>query len=114
MGKQERGDDTTALVLAVLASDGPLHGYGIVRAIERRSAAALKPGEGVLYPALMGLESAGLIVGTWEAPTPGKPPRKVYALTEAGSAELERRRQAWRTHAAAIDAILGGCHAEPA
>lgn len=118
MGKrrgEDRGDDTTALVLAVLRSDGPLHGYGIVRAIEKRSAAALRPGEGVLYPALLGLEADGLIAGVWETPVPGKPARKVYTLTESGLAELERRRQAWRAHAAAVDAVFGGgLNAEPA
>lgn len=110
----ERGDETTTLVLAVLASEGPSHGYGIVRAIARRSASALKPGEGVLYPALMALERDGLIAGAWDQPTPGRPPRKVYTLTDDGRAALERRVRSWRSRVSAIDAVLGGIpDAEP-
>ena len=45
---------TPTLVLAVLR-DGPLHGYGIAREIERRSEQALKCREGTLYPALLKL-----------------------------------------------------------
>ena len=66
--------DLEAMVMAAL-KDGPLHGYGIVRAIRGRSEGVLKLGEGQLYPILHRLESDGLIHGDWEIQD-GKPPRK--------------------------------------
>src|SRR5947199_9212449 len=85
--------NTPTLVLAVLR-DGPLHGYGIAREIERRSENALKCKEGTLYPALHTLERDGLIAGEWRQ-EPGGRDRKVYALTPAGHASLEQRARTW-------------------
>src|SRR5213594_3187500 len=87
--------NTPTLVLAVLR-DGPLHGYAIARAIERRSAGdppggwALRCKEGTLYPALHALERDGLISGEWQREE-GVRERKVYHLTPAGRAALEER-----------------------
>jgi PadR family transcriptional regulator, regulatory protein PadR len=106
--------NTPTLILAVLA-DGPLHGYGIAREIERRSEALLSLGEGSLYPALRSLERAEFVESRWEPQMSG-PARKVYVLTEAGHAELARRERSWRQFSAAIDRVLPGRipHAEPA
>ncbi len=93
-------------VLAVLA-DGPQHGYALAREIEQRSGAALKPGEGTLYPALRALEGDCFIAGEWQI-QPAGPARKVYALTESGRAELEKQTQAWHEYARAVGGILGG------
>jgi PadR family transcriptional regulator PadR len=98
--------NTPTLILAVLG-EAPRHGYAIAREIERRSADALKLGEGALYPALRALEGDGLVESRWETDGPG-PARKVYALTESGRAELERRARSWRRFSNAIDAVLGG------
>jgi PadR family transcriptional regulator PadR len=96
---------TTTLILAVL-SDGPRHGYAIAREIERLSADALSPGEGILYPALRGLENDSLVVSEWQTFGSG-PARKVYTLTEEGRAELARRTKAWDIYAQAVASILG-------
>ncbi len=98
---------TPSLILAVLA-DAPRHGYGIAREIERRSGAALKLGEGSLYPALYALEREGLVSGNWETPARGGPARKVYTITEDGRAELARRTRDWQSFAASINRVLGG------
>ena len=104
---------TPTLILTILES-GPLHGYGIAREIGRRSAELLRPGEGSLYPALRLLEGDGLIVGSWEIRASG-PARKVYALTDAGRAELARRVRSWREFARAMESVLGGTpDAQPA
>jgi PadR family transcriptional regulator PadR len=106
----ETGDllrgNTPALILAVLA-DAPCHGYGIAREIERRSRDALHLREGSLYPALRALETDGLVSSQW-VPREGGAPRRVYALTEAGRAELARRARSWREFVRAIDNVLGG------
>jgi PadR family transcriptional regulator PadR len=105
--------NTPTLILAVLA-DGPRHGYAIAREIERRSADALSPGEGILYPALRTLENEGLLVGEWQV-QPSGPARKVYTLTDEGRKELSKRTQAWETHVRAIGAVLGRKpHGQPA
>jgi PadR family transcriptional regulator, regulatory protein PadR len=97
--------DTKALVLAVLA-DRPMHGYGISREIKKRSEETLKLGEGQLYPILHSLEEQGWITGEWEMQD-GDPPRKVYALSESGRTELERRAKSWMSFAGAVASVLG-------
>jgi PadR family transcriptional regulator, regulatory protein PadR len=99
-------NDIPTLILAVL-EERALHGYGIAREIERRSADVLKMREGTLYPALRTLESDGLIVGEWQI-QPSGPARKVYSLTEDGQAEVVKRTEKWREYARTIESILGG------
>jgi DNA-binding PadR family transcriptional regulator len=96
--------DTRALVLAVLA-EGPRHGYAISRTIREISSEVLKLGEGQLYPVLHDLEDQGLVVAEWEMQE-GDPPRKVYALTEAGRSELAKRAARWHAFAEAVAAVL--------
>lgn len=98
--------NTHTLVLATLR-EGGLHGYAIVREINRRSGDALRCKQGTLYPVLYALEEEGLIQGTWQH-ADGERPRKVYVLTEAGRAELERRVRTWRRFNAAMEGVIGG------
>jgi len=97
--------DLPALILAVLGTE-PRHGYALAREVERLSDGALHLREGTLYPALRVLEQDGLIVGTWEAQAKGAD-RKVYALTEAGRREGEKRTQALRDYATLLHTLLG-------
>jgi DNA-binding PadR family transcriptional regulator len=82
---------TLQILLALL--DGPLHGYGIRQAVEERTGGRVRLGSGTLYEAVHRLEEAGRIE---EVPPPaheppsGGPPRRFYALTETGRAELAR------------------------
>ena len=98
--------NTPTLVLAVL-NDTPLHGYGIAREIERRTDNALKCKEGTLYPALHTLERDGHVIGEWLR-KPGGGERKVYAITETGREELDRRVASWNVFSVAIGRALGG------
>lgn len=105
--------DLPALILAVLAN-GPRHGYGIAREVERLSDQALHMREGTLYPALRVLEQEGLIVGDWQPQSKGAD-RKVYALTEAGKGEMKTRTQELDDYATMIHTMLGRLgHAQPA
>jgi len=97
-----RGNIPT-IILAVV-SEAPLHGFAIAREINQRSNNALQLKQGTLYPALHALERDGWITGEWEIPG-GERPRKIYTLTPAGVAELERRMQAWDKFAAAMDSV---------
>jgi PadR family transcriptional regulator, regulatory protein PadR len=94
-----------ALVLGALC-DGPLHGYAIAKTIERKGAGALRMGENQLYPTLHKLEREGAVVAEWQ-PQENKPPRKVYSLTPAGEAELEKHRKSWSQYAAGVGSVLG-------
>lgn len=62
------GTPGAILVLAVLA-DGPMHGYGLAKEIERRRAGYFHTRWGSLYPTLQRLESQGLIAGEWASAT---------------------------------------------
>jgi len=90
--------------MAVLTG-GPLHGYGISKAIRERSGSALKLGEGQLYPILHELEEMGCVVAEWEMQE-GDPPRRVYALTEKGKKELAKRAAKWSEFTAAVGSVL--------
>lgn len=96
--------DLEAMVLAAL-QEKPLHGYGIVRAIRGRSDGILKMGEGQLYPVLHRLEEDGHLVGDWEMQE-GKPPRKVYKISESGLASLAERKREWTAFSKAVGNVL--------
>ena len=100
-----RGNATT-LVLSVL-KDGARHGYDIAREVERRSENTLTFKHGTLYPVLHALEKEGLITSEWERPD-GERPRRVYRLTERGTAELERCVKTWNTFAQAMNRVIEG------
>lgn len=78
--------------LLVLASliDGPLHGYGIIKAVEERSDADVRLDPANLYRVLRRMRAAGWIE---EAATSDER-RKTYSLTRTGrrvvAAELGR------------------------
>src|SRR5438552_662091 len=86
--------NTPTIVLAVLR-DGAFHGYALLREVNRRMGDILEFKQGTLYPVLYALEHDDMIRGQWEHP-PGERPRKVYHITPAGLAELERRLQTWK------------------
>lgn len=97
--------DLESMILAALV-EKPLHGYGIVRAIRTRSEGVLKLGEGQLYPILHRLEEDALVSGDWEIQD-GRPPRKVYSLTEAGATQLVERKKEWKLFSSAVGNVLG-------
>jgi PadR family transcriptional regulator, regulatory protein PadR len=65
-------------VVAVLAgTDDWRHGYDLMALAGVKS--------GTLYPLLMRLEAQGMLLARWvDSPQPGRPPRHVYRLTQAG------------------------------
>ena len=80
-----RGDDLRLVVL-LLISETPRHGYDLIKAIEEKSDEAYSPSPGVIYPALTFLEEAGYATAEMDGA------KKVYAITEAGSVHLEDSR----------------------
>ncbi|MGI8862986.1 MAG: PadR family transcriptional regulator [Solirubrobacteraceae bacterium] len=53
------------LLLAVLASTGPLHGYSIIEELSLRSGGSFTLPEGTIYPALHRREREGLLSSRW-------------------------------------------------
>ena len=81
--KVGRGD-VRAAILSLL-TEQPLHGYELIQQIAAHSGNAWRPSPGSVYPALQLLEDQGLIQGEQ---TEG---RRVYHLTDAGRAYVERQ-----------------------
>ncbi|SDT15388.1 PadR family transcriptional regulator [Microlunatus soli] len=94
-----------SLLLAVL-EDGPLHGYAVIEALQRRSAGELDLPTGTVYPALRRLENAGWLRGSWS--TVGGRRRRTYTLTSAGRRALSDRRSEWMRFSGTIQRVLGG------
>ncbi|MEU1665951.1 PadR family transcriptional regulator [Streptomyces sparsogenes] len=92
-----------ALLLAAL-EQGPLHGYAIITAVQKRSGGVLELRTGTMYPALNRLERLGLLRSDWQSA--GERRRRCYELTDAGRRALGEERTAWRELTAAIGAVL--------
>lgn len=82
-------NDALRLILLKLIADEPRHGYELIRAIEALSGEAYAPSPGVVYPTLTLLSEMELIE---EEPSEGS--RKRFAITDAGRARIDERRQA--------------------
>ncbi|GAA2244136.1 PadR family transcriptional regulator [Streptomyces ruber] len=73
------------LYLLKLLDEAPRHGYEVIRLLEERFQGLYAPSAGTVYPRLAKLEAEGLVTHTTEGG------RKVYAITDAGRAELSER-----------------------
>jgi DNA-binding PadR family transcriptional regulator len=80
--------EPTFLMLAAMGP-GPLHGYGIIQAVEEMSEGRVRLRAGTLYAALERLEAQGFIEFHGEG-SEGGPARRYYRLTEEGRSLLER------------------------
>lgn len=92
------------MVLELLRARGPLHGYGIVQALDELG--DLVAGLSTVYPVLKRLEADGLVAAAWETGSPGNP-RKYYELTPNGAAFLERARSEWGRIVTAMETLRG-------
>lgn len=93
-----------ALELAVLALLHQAPRYG-GKVVEDLAVGGLEVSTGTIYPVLTRLKKGELVQTHWEE-SPLGPPRKIYTLTDAGTAELEALAAAWRNLSDAIDALL--------
>ena len=106
----EDGDRQTQLLrgaldmclLALLAKE-PAHGYELVRRVEAAGFDAV--GYGTIYPLLTRMRRLRLVADEAQA-SPTGPPRKVYALTDAGRARLHAWRRQWTDFVTVVNAVL--------
>jgi DNA-binding PadR family transcriptional regulator len=75
------------LYLLSVLDDRPMHGYEIIQALKDRFGGTYVPSAGTIYPRLAKLEAEGLVTKESD----GR--KTVYALTDAGRAELNDRRE---------------------
>lgn len=71
-------------VLLDVVSNGPRHGYEIIKQIEEQTGGRYTPSPGTLYPTLQYLEDLGFVTSEQAEG------RKVYSITASGTAELEQ------------------------
>ena len=80
------GSGDLQLLILLLLSEKPRHGYEIIKAIEEHSSGAYTPSPGMVYPALTYLEETGYATTTAEGA------KKLYSITPEGTANLEKNR----------------------
>ena len=90
-------------MLALLA-DGQRYGVELVRALGGID--GLEITEGTLYPLLSRLRRDGVVTTTWQE-SPSGPPRRYYALSDAGRRALREFREEWCRYRDAVDRLLG-------
>jgi len=73
------------LYLLKLLDEAPRHGYDVIRLLQDRFLGVYSPSPGTIYPRLARLEEEGLVT---HDVVDGK---KIYKITDAGRAELNRR-----------------------
>ena len=78
------GAGEVRIAILSLLSEGPKHGYDLMKEMENRSGGSYRVSAGTIYPALQQLEDEGLIVSEQ------KDGKRVYQLTDLGKRELER------------------------
>ena len=98
---------TLAMLILKTLTVQPMHGYAIVRHIERLSGGVFNIEPGSLYPALEKLQNNGLVMGKWgESPTGRR--ARYYTITAAGRRQLGEKVSAFDRVLAAIDGVMNG------
>lgn len=83
------------MVLKILETMGPLHGYGIARRIEQLSDNSLSMNQGTIYPALVRLQLRKWIKAEWGT-TDKNRRAKYYSLTKVGEKQIATEMQNWQ------------------
>lgn len=92
------------LILRLLDSGGPMHGYGIVA--ELKVLGQIVAGESTVYPVLRRLEGDKLVEASWSTDAPGNP-RKYYRITDEGRDFLLQAAREWDALAQAMVTLKG-------
>jgi PadR family transcriptional regulator PadR len=93
------------MVLQVLSTIGPMHGWGIARRIEQVSDNLLSLNQGTLYPALVRLEQRGLITSAWGVSANNRRAR-FYSITKRGEKQVKVEQEQWERMKGIISRLL--------
>ena len=106
-GRGERGErrrmfdgGELRLVLLKLIADEPRHGYDLIRSIEELTGGTYAPSAGVIYPTLTMLDDMDLI-----AAQQSDGAKKLFAITDAGRAELDANQKIVEAALARLTAV---------
>jgi len=113
MATQKNTDDRVALLQGTLdililktLVQGPCHGQGVARSIQRQSEEVFFVDHGSLYLALQRLEDKKWISAKWGVSENNRKAR-FYSLTPKGREQLTEKAGEWRRLARAMGLILG-------
>lgn len=95
----------TTIVLSIL-NKRPMHGYELIRTIRDRSEGILDFSDGTVYPLLYSLRDKGYVASRAATSAAGRR-RKIYEITAAGRAALERQLADWTIFARGMELALG-------
>ena len=87
-----------------LVSREERYGFDLVRSLGALD--GMVTGEGTLYPLLSRLQKDGRLASTWRDSDAGGPPRKYYAITDAGRRALRDFTEEWGRFRDNVDKIL--------
>nr|WP_245346759.1 PadR family transcriptional regulator [Arthrobacter stackebrandtii] len=90
------------LLTLTLIGERESYGYEI---LERLGALGLDVSTGLIYPVLARLERDGQVT-TRPVASPNGPPRKYFAITEAGQKARNAAREQWHLVSCAVDSAL--------
>lgn len=93
------------LVLRTLLH-GPLHGYGVAKALRSKSTESIDIEFGSLYPALKRLALKGWVASKWDTSEFNRR-AKYYWLTPAGRRQLRLEHAEWLDFASAVARVMG-------
>lgn len=93
------------LVVLAALNRQPTYGGALLDILEQSLGSEVS--SGTLYPLLTRLRKAGMLATHWEE-SPAGPPRKVYRLTERGSARFAELNDEWHTLVEAVSTTLKG------
>ena len=96
---------TLEFCILLLIRRKPTYGYEMISTLEQYPIVAAK--ENTIYPLLRRLQKEGYISSSWQESAEGLPPRKYYAMTEAGEAYLAAMSGEWAHLVDAIQALRG-------
>lgn len=91
-------------IILKLLSERTMYGYEIIKVVNEKTNGAFEWKEGTLYPCLHRLEGKGLVESSWN--TEGAKPRKYYALTRKGLAEVAEKVTEWQQFAHSVNVLL--------
>jgi DNA-binding PadR family transcriptional regulator len=97
--------EPTLFILSALAGE-PMHGYGVIKAVEELSEGRLKLRAGTMYGALSRLERDGYVEPGGVAQS-GGPQRQIYRLTPEGRVLLATELDRLEANAAMARSQLG-------
>ncbi|MDD5502591.1 MAG: helix-turn-helix transcriptional regulator [Candidatus Thermoplasmatota archaeon] len=105
--KEMRSGLISILLLSAIERSGPIHGYGIIKAVHEASGGTFSFKEGTIYPLLAEMEQTGLVKSFWGSGASG-PQRKYYEICADGKVALERLKESWNSMQETTGLIIGG------